>query len=225
MAYGFGSEAGSTRLTTGFSKGTTAGSGPSTTGFAGWAACPHTISTDVHKIVTIAENFLIQSDFILPFEMSEILTVINQDKRVHWQSSRRLGELGEQMAADFLIRQGFRLVAANFKVPVGRNSRGVQVNGEIDLIALENDTLCFTEVKTRRSAEFAEPLSAVGLRKQRQITRTARIYRRIFGLKDIVFRFDVITVLLEKGEDPQIELIRGFWSEAKFRKKAWTGDI
>ena len=157
--------------------------------------------------------------------MSEILSVINQDKRVHSQSSRRLGDLGEQMAADFLIRQGFRLVAANFKVPVGRNSRGVQVNGEIDLIALETDTLCFTEVKTRRSAEFAEPLSAVGLRKQRQITRTARIYRRIFGLKDIVFRFDVITVLLEKGEDPQIELIRGFWSEAKFRKKAWTGDI
>ena len=99
------------------------------------------------------------------------------------------------------------------------------MSGEIDLIALENDTLCFTEVKTRRSAEFVGPLSAVDRRKQRQITRTARVYRKIFGLKEITFRFDVITVLLEKGEDPQIELIRGFWSEAKFRKKAWIGDL
>ncbi len=155
----------------------------------------------------------------------QILSVINQDKQVRPQSSRRLGDLGEQMAADYLLRNGFRLVASNFMVPVGRNSKGVQVSGEIDLIALEKETLCFIEAKTRRSAEFAGPLSAVDRRKQRQITRTARIYRRIFGLKEIVFRFDVITVLLEKGEDPQIELIRGFWSEAKFRKKAWIGDI
>ena len=155
----------------------------------------------------------------------QILSVINQDKQVRLQSSRRLGNLGERMAAEYLTGLGFRLVAANFTVPIGRNTRDVQVTGEIDLIALENDTLCFTEVKTRRSAKFAGPLSAVDLRKQRQITRTARIYRKIFGLKDIAFRFDVITVLLEKGEDPQIELIRGFWSPAKFRKKAWIGDI
>lgn len=158
--------------------------------------------------------------------MSEqILSVISQDKQVRPQSSRRLGDLGERMAADYLIVHGFRLVVSNFTVPVGRNSKGVQVSGEIDLIALENETLCFIEVKTRSSAEFAGPLSAVDRRKQRQITRTARIYRRIFGLKEIAFRFDVITVLLEKGEDPYIELIRGFWSEAKFRKKAWIGDI
>ncbi len=157
--------------------------------------------------------------------MSQTLSVVIQDKQVRSQSSRELGDLGERMAAEFLIRHGFRLVVANFKVPVGRNSKGVQVSGEIDLIALENDTLCFTEVKTRRSAEFAGPLSAVDRRKQRQITRTARIYRRIFGLKEIAFRFDVITVLIRKGEDPQIELIRAFWSEAKFRKKAWIGDI
>ena len=157
--------------------------------------------------------------------MSEqILSVVSQDKQVRPQSSRRLGDLGEQMASEYLIRQGFRLVVSNFTVPVGRNWKGVQVSGEIDLIALENDTLCFTEVKTRRSAEFAGPLSAVDRRKQRQITRTARMYRRIFGLNEIAFRFDVITVLLEKGQEPQIELIKGFWSEAKFRKKTWIGD-
>ncbi len=156
--------------------------------------------------------------------MSEVLSVITQDKQVRPQTSRRLGDLGERMAAEFLVREGFRLVVANFTAPVGRNTRGAQVTGEIDLIALDGDTLCFIEVKTRRSAEFAGPLSAVDLRKQRQIIRTARVYRKIFGIRDMPYRYDVITVLLEKGEEPVIELVRGFWNEAKFRKRSWSGD-
>lgn len=157
--------------------------------------------------------------------MSDILSVTIQNKQLRPASSRWLGDLGERMAADYLGRTGFRLVAANFTCPIGRNTKGVLVTGEVDIIALEDDTLCFIEVKTRRSAEFTGPLSAVDRRKQRQIIRTARVYRRIFGLRDIPLRFDVVTVLIERGEDPFIELVRGFWSEAKFRKKAWTGDI
>src|SRR6188472_1706768 len=98
-----------------------------------------------------------------------------------------LGDRGETLAADFLIQNGFRLVAANFKVPVGRNSKGVQVTGEIDIIALEGETLCFVEVKTRRSADFTPAITAVDVRKQRQITRTARIYRRIFGVLEMSY--------------------------------------
>jgi Holliday junction resolvase-like predicted endonuclease len=76
-------------------------------------------------------------------------------------------------------------------------------------------------VKTRRSDEIAGPLANVNLRKQRQIIRTARVYRRIFGLQEIKYRFDVVSVLAEKGRKPLIELYRGFWSEAKFRKRGW----
>ena len=136
-----------------------------------------------------------------------------------------LGERGEKMAADFLIKQGFRLVAANFKVPVGRNSRGAAVTGEIDLIAIENETLCFVEVKTRRSDEFTPVLTNVDIRKQRQITRTAKLYRKIFGILDTPHRFDVITVLMPKHSEPEIELIRGFWNESKFRKNTWNHNI
>ena len=157
--------------------------------------------------------------------MSDILSVTIQNKQLRPASSRWLGDLGERMAANYLSMHGFRLVAANFTCPIGRNTKGVQVTGEVDIIALENDTLCFIEVKTRRSAAFTGPLSAVDRRKQRQIIRTARVYRRIFGLRDIPLRFDVVTVLIERGEDPFIELVRGFWSEARFRKKSWTGDI
>jgi len=133
-----------------------------------------------------------------------------------------LGDLGEALAARFLQKEGYRLVVANFKVPVGRNSKGVQVTGEIDLIALDGDVLCFVEVKTRRSAEFAPVLTAVDFRKQRQITRTARVYRKIFGIRDVEYRYDVVTVLMPKGEKPKIELIKGFWNEGKFRKRSWN---
>lgn len=154
--------------------------------------------------------------------MSEIVSVITQDKQVRLESSRRLGDLGERMAAEYLIGLGFRLVAANFTVPVGRNSRGVQVTGEIDLIALDDEKLCFIEVKTRRSAAFTPLLTNVGLRKQRQITRTTRVYRRIFGLLDMEHRYDVVTVLIPEVGAPEIEHIKAFWHEGKFRKRRWN---
>lgn len=153
--------------------------------------------------------------------MAEILSVTHQDKRPTMSGTSATGERGEKLAAEFIEREGFRIVMANFKVPVGRNSRGVAVTGEIDLIALDGDTLCFIEVKTRRSRDFADPTANVDLRKQRQITRTARVYRRIFNLLEMNYRFDVVSVLIEKGSQPQIELFRNFWTESKFRKRSW----
>lgn len=157
--------------------------------------------------------------------MSEILTIIQKDKRVPSQSTSELGILGETLAAEYLIRYGYRMVLANFKVPVGRNSKDVQVTGEIDLVALDGETLCFIEVKTRRSDEFVPIITAVDTRKQRQITRTAKVYRRIFGIRDMEYRFDVVTVLLPKHAEPLIELTKGFWSESKFRKRTWNHEI
>jgi len=136
--------------------------------------------------------------------------------------NKNLGERGEALAAEYLIQNGYRLVVANFKVPVGRNSKGVQVTGEIDLIALDGETLCFVEVKTRRSEEFTPVITAVDTRKQRQITRTAKIYRRIFGVREMDYRFDVVTILMPTHAGPEIVLTKGFWSENKFRKQTWN---
>jgi putative endonuclease len=134
---------------------------------------------------------------------------------------RSLGDAGEQAAARFLEAAGYRIVLTNFKVPVGRNSKGVAVTGEIDIVALDGETLCFVEVKTRRSDEFVALTANVDLRKQRQITRTARLYRRLFNVFEMPFRFDVVTVLMPERSAPQIDLRKGFWSEAKFRKTSW----
>lgn len=157
--------------------------------------------------------------------MSEILSLKVEPNPAELESTNRIGELGEDLAAQFLIRRGLRLVCSNFKVPIGRNRRGVAVTGEIDLIALDADTVCFIEVKTRSSDEFAAPLAAVDLRKQRQITRTARIYRKIFTVQNLKFRYDVVSIVLNKEKPPKIEHYINFWTEEKFRKKFWNDGI
>jgi len=153
--------------------------------------------------------------------MSDILTIIANEKATD-RPMIALGETGEALAADHLIKNGYRLVVSNFKVPVGRNTKGVQVTGEIDIIALDGETLCFIEVKTRRSDEFTPVITNVDKRKQRQITRTAKIYRRIFSVYEMEYRFDVVTVLMPRHVEPEIELIKGFWNEDAFRKRTWN---
>ena len=122
-----------------------------------------------------------------------------------------LGKLGEAYAAAYLEQRGYRLVAANFTLPVGRNLRGVVVTAEIDIIAYDGDTLCFVEVKTRASDWFAPPQVNVDLRKRRQLARAARAYRRMFELESESYRFDVVTVVLPDDATPRLELIKNYF--------------
>ncbi len=137
---------------------------------------------------------------------------------------RRLGDFGESIAAKFLVANGYRIVMTNFKVPVGRNRAGAAVTGEIDIIALDGRTLCFVEVKTRRSEDLVPVIAAVDKQKMRQITRTARVYRRLFAVGEMAARYDVVTVLAPKGSEPKITLTKGFWNEASLKKRMWTSD-
>lgn len=139
-----------------------------------------------------------------------------------------LGARGERLAAERLEQLGYTLVASNFTLPVGRNLRGALIQAEIDLIAYDGSTLCFVEVKTRASDWFAAPEQNVDLRKQRQITRAARAYRRMFALKDAHYRYDVVSVILPPTDEagttphPRIQVLRNFWTDAKFRKRHWA---
>src|ERR1700749_3283953 len=105
-----------------------------------------------------------------------------------------LGRRGERLAAEHLRARGYRLVASNFKLGVGRNRRGAVVQTEIDLVADDGPVVCFVEVKTRPSDRFAAPEANVDLRKQRQVTRAARAYRRMLGLSGAPYRYDVFSV-------------------------------
>ena len=135
-----------------------------------------------------------------------------------------LGKLGEDYAAAYLDQLGYQLVAANFTLPVGRNLRGAVVNAEIDLVAYDGDTLCFIEVKTRSSDWFAPPEVNVDLRKRRQVTRAARVYRQMLGIEKEPHRYDVVTVIINNDSTPQIELLRNFWTEESLRKRRWQFD-
>jgi putative endonuclease len=136
-----------------------------------------------------------------------------------------LGRRGEELAAAFLQQAGYRLVAANFAVPVGRSRLGTLIKVEMDLVAYEGQTLCFVEVKSRGSDWFAPPQANVDRRKQRQIIRAARAYRRMFGVEDEPYRYDVVTVVMADVADRspvEIKLLRNFWQEAGLRKRHWT---
>lgn len=133
-----------------------------------------------------------------------------------------LGRRGEELAIEYLEQNDYRIVAANFSLPIGRNLRDVVVNAEIDVVAYDGPTLCFVEVKTRASDDFAPPQANVDLRKRRQISRAALAYRRMLGLIEVAYRYDVVTVVAKGGDSgPRIELLKGFWSDAqlKIRKR------
>ena len=117
-----------------------------------------------------------------------------------------LGRLGEGLAADLLKKEGFRIIAKNYRTKLG----------EIDIIARDRDTICFIEVKTRNTADFGLPQDAVSAHKQRQIAKAALSFLKEKKLLDSKARFDVVSVVLENNHS-KAELIKdAFELDASF---------
>lgn len=155
--------------------------------------------------------------------MDSSITITGDESPARAAPHIELGRRGEELAAAYLTQQGYKIVAANFMLPVGRNVRGATVTAEIDLVAYEGATLCFVEVKTRASDWFAPPHVNADLRKRRHISRAANAYRRMLDLEDATYRYDVVSVVLPAdGEGSlQIEVLRNFWTAASLRKRRW----
>jgi putative endonuclease len=81
--------------------------------------------------------------------------------------------------------------------------------------------LAFVEVKTRSSDEIAAPEAAVDVRKQRQIIRAARAYRRITGVANEPYRYDVVSVISKPGRGAEITVRRGYFSDQRFAQSRW----
>ncbi|HXG66669.1 MAG TPA: YraN family protein [Blastocatellia bacterium] len=132
-------------------------------------------------------------------------------------SHLQLGERGEQAALAYLKKyEGYQIVATNFRVPVGRRN-GQRLTAEIDIIAYDDDTLVFIEVKTRTSDDLVAPERAVDLRKQRQIARAARRYRQLMKITDETYRYDVVTVI-PTASGNRIELLQNYFDDRVFQK-------
>lgn len=120
--------------------------------------------------------------------------------------ARLLGDWGEQVAAEYLQKKGYRLRCVGYRTRVG----------EIDLILEKGDLALFVEVKTRRTADFAEAKEYVTGDKQRRIVACAGLWLSRYGPgKDA--RFDVVEVYAPEGyrtKKPEIRHIEGaFGSE------------
>ncbi len=112
--------------------------------------------------------------------------------------TRLLGDKGERLAARYLKKQGFRIIAWNYKNQFG----------EIDLIAVDGDQVVFVEVKTRKSNYFGEPVEAVGYAKQKKLTKLALAYLKRHKLLDRSARFDIIGIIWPEGGEPDIRHYR-----------------
>lgn len=102
------------------------------------------------------------------------------------ERSLPLGKRGELAAARFLKRRGFEILETNWTC----------VAGEADIIALEDDVLCFIEVKTRSGVEKGFPSEAVNAKKRQRYERIAACYLTTYEGCDIRVRFDVISILV-----------------------------
>ncbi len=87
-----------------------------------------------------------------------------------------------------------------------RNFKGRR-GGEIDIVCRQKDTLVFVEVKTRKSEDFGRPVTAVHSDQQRRISRGALAWLRMLDDPDIVFRFDVVEVIMAPDEKPRLEIV------------------
>ena len=121
-----------------------------------------------------------------------------------WRISPRSGHLrrgarGETLACRYLKRNGYKILHRNFRGHSG---------GEIDVVCRDNDTLVFIEVKTRGREDFGRPVEAVDREKRKRISRGALAWLRMLDNPDILFRFDVVEVIMLDGAKPRVELVR-----------------
>ena len=115
------------------------------------------------------------------------------------------GRAGEDIAAGFLVKNGYRISERNYRCPIG----------EIDIVARDKNDLVFVEVKTRRSADLGYPEQAVGIKKQKKISQLALWYLQEKKINGVRARFDVVAVMIQpSGND--IRLIKNAFDFVSF---------
>ena len=104
-----------------------------------------------------------------------------------FERNRALGKIGEDIAARFLSRKRYRIIARNVKLFVG----------EIDLIAKSGPFFVFVEVKTRKNLRFGPPYLAVTEKKAKKLIHCAMCYLKMKYLPNVPWRIDVISIEMD----------------------------
>src|SRR5262245_27940572 len=112
---------------------------------------------------------------------------------------RWFGSRSERAAARFLKRQGLRILKRNFTCDLG----------ELDLIALDGQTIVFVEVRSTETSDVSRPAQSVDFAKQKQLTRLAVYFLQRHGLLNHSARFDVLLLCWPEGDrQPAIQHIK-----------------
>jgi len=119
-------------------------------------------------------------------------------RRRLWDRDKAAGRCGEDLAHRFLRKQGYIIVARNYRLSSG--------DAEADLIARDGGDLVIVEVKTRATDEFGPPEQAVNPEKRRHLMRVAREYARKTDTPWEQIRFDIVSIVLR--DPPEITLLR-----------------
>ncbi len=113
-------------------------------------------------------------------------------------STKVLGNYGEEYACRYLQDKGYKILERNFRNKLG----------EIDLIAQDAQTICFIEVKTRKSLHCGQPYESVHPYKQRKMAKVALSYLKYrYRTVEILSRFDVISIYYPAEGAPKVEHI------------------
>jgi putative endonuclease len=119
-------------------------------------------------------------------------------RRRLWDRDKASGRRGEDLAHRFLRKQGYIIVARNYRLSSG--------DAEADLIARDGEDLVIVEVKTRATDEYGPPEQAVNPEKRRHLMRVAREYARKTGTPWERVRFDIVSIVLR--QPPEITLLK-----------------
>lgn len=115
-------------------------------------------------------------------------------KIVYMSENKTLGAVGEKSAADFLLKNNYKIIEKNYKAKFG----------EIDIIAKDKEYIVFVEVKTRNNVKYGRPCESVTKRKQNVIGKVASLYLAIKKLQNQNCRFDIIEVLVDENNKMNI---------------------
>ncbi|SCG83465.1 UPF0102 protein [Proteiniborus sp. DW1] len=116
-------------------------------------------------------------------------------------NTRNIGLIGENIAVNYLLDNGYKILDRNFRVKAG----------EIDIVAQICQTIVFVEVKSRTSNRYGLPYESVNYKKQQKIIRVAQNYINFKRLINYEYRFDIIEVYL--NADRKINHIQNaFWT-------------
>lgn len=113
-------------------------------------------------------------------------------------NKKSFGYLGEQAAINLLKKSGYKIIERNFYSTIG----------EIDLIAIDNNTLVFVEVKIRRSRKYGKPEEAVTPKKLFRIKRTGDYYLKLNPNSPKKHRVDVVAIEVKGNKIASSKIIK-----------------